>query len=169
MGYFFLRMKQSSVTAEILVGIILGPAILGKFAPAIHSYIFPDDAIQRSMLETIAWFGNFFLLMEAGLEINFSRVWQQRGDALKLSAVDLVLPIILCFGPIYLLPSHYLVDPSHRLMFALFVAAVMTISALPVAIRVMRDLNILKTDVGFLILSALTINDIAGWCFSPSF
>ena len=164
-GYFFLRMKQSSVTAEILVGIILGPAILGKFAPAIHSYIFPDDAIQRSMLETIAWFGNFFLLMEAGLEINFSRVWQQRGDALKLSAVDLILPIILCFGPIYLLPSHYLVDPSHRLMFALFVAAVMTISALPVAIRVMRDLNILKTDVGFLILSALTINDIAGWVF----
>ncbi|HNQ44238.1 MAG TPA: cation:proton antiporter, partial [Candidatus Cloacimonadota bacterium] len=60
-------------------------------------------------------------------------------------------------------PAHYLNDPSQRVLFALFIAAIMTISALPVAIRGMRDLNILKTDVGFLILSALTINDIVGW------
>jgi len=162
-GYFFMKMKQSSVTGDILVGIVLGPAILGKLFPALHASIFPADAIQRSMLETIAWFGNLFLLMEAGLEINFSRIWQQRGDAIKLSMMDLTLPIILSFFPIYFLPAHYLSDPSQRVLFALFIAAVMTISALPVAIRGMRDLNILKTDVGFLILSALTINDIAGW------
>lgn len=162
-GYFFGRLKQSSVTAELLVGIILGPAILGKLAPGVQAYLFPDDVVQRSMLEAIAWFGNFFLLMETGLEINFSRVWQQRKDAVKLSIVDLILPILLCFVPIYFLPSHYLADPSQRVLFALFIAAIMTISALPVAIRGLRDLNILKTDVGFLVLSALTINDIAGW------
>ncbi len=162
-GFLFEKMKQSSVTAELLVGIMLGPAILGKLAPEVHAYLFPDDIVQRSMLEAIAWFGNFFLLMETGLEINFSRVWQQRKDAVKLSTVDLILPILLCFVPIYFLPSHYLVDPSQRVLFGLFIAAIMTISALPVAIRGLRDLNILKTDVGFLILSALTINDIAGW------
>lgn len=162
-GYFFAKMKQSSVTSDILVGIVLGPAILGKLFPGVQAYLFPADEIQRSMLETIAWFGNLFLLMEAGLEINFSRVWQQRSDAVKLSMADLTLPIIISFLPIYFLPAHYLVDPSHRVLFALFIAVVMTISALPVAIRGMRDLNILKTDVGFLILSALTINDIIGW------
>lgn len=162
-GYIFEKLKQSSVTAELLVGIVLGPAILGKLAPGVQAYLFPDDVVQRSMLEALAWFGNFFLLMETGLEINFSRVWQQRGDAIKLSAVDLILPIILCFIPIYFLPERYLADPSQRVLFALFIAAIMTISALPVAIRGLRDLNILKTDVGFLILSALTINDIAGW------
>lgn len=162
-GYFFAKMKQSSVTSDILVGIMLGPAILGKLFPGVQAYLFPAEDIQRSMLETIAWFGNLFLLMEAGLEINFSRVWQQRSDAIKLSLADLTLPIIISFIPIYFLPSRYLIDPSHRGLFALFIAALMTISALPVAIRGMRDLNILKTDVGFLILSALTINDIVGW------
>jgi mannitol/fructose-specific phosphotransferase system IIA component (Ntr-type) len=39
----------------------------------------------------------------------------------------------------------------------------MTISAMPVAIRAMHELNILKTDMGFLIVSALSINDILGW------
>lgn len=162
-GYFFAKMKQSSVTSDILVGIILGPAILGKLFPGVQAYLFPAEDIQRSMLETIAWFGNLFLLMEAGLEINFSRVWQQRSDAIKLSLADLSLPILISFIPIYFLPSRYLIDPAHRVLFALFIAALMTISALPVAIRGMRDLNILKTDVGFLIISALTINDIAGW------
>jgi Kef-type K+ transport system membrane component KefB len=162
-GYIFEKLKQSSVTAELLVGIMLGPAILGKLAPGVQAYLFPDDVVQRSMLEALAWFGNFFLLMETGLEINFARVWQQRGDAVKLSFADLVLPILLCFLPIYFLPERYLTDPSQRVLFALFIAAIMTISALPVAIRGLRDLNILKTDVGFLILSALTINDIAGW------
>lgn len=162
-GYFFAKLKQSSVTSDILVGVMLGPAILGRLFPGVQAYLFPAEEIQRSMLETIAWFGNLFLLMEAGLEINFSRVWQQRSDAVKLSMSDLTLPIIISFIPLYFLPSHYLIDPSHRVLFALFIAAVMTISALPVAIRGMRDLNILKTDVGFLILSALTMNDIAGW------
>lgn len=164
-GLLFEKFKQSTVTAELLVGIILGPAILGKFAPDIHRMLFPDNFVQRSMLESFAWFGNFFLLLETGLEINFSRIWHQRGDAVKLSAADLVIPIILSFVPIYFLPSRYLLDPSQRVLFTLFIAAIMTISALPVAIRGMRDLNILKSDVGFLIISALTMNDIVGWVF----
>lgn len=164
-GFFFNKLKQSTVTAEVLVGLIFGPAILGKFAPQIHQTLFPNDFVQRSMLETIAWFGNFFLLLETGLEINFSRIWNQKGQAMKLSLADLIIPVVLSFIPVYFLPRSYLIDPSQRIVFALFIAAIMTISALPVALRGMRDLNILKSDVGFLIVSALTMNDIVGWVY----
>jgi Kef-type K+ transport system membrane component KefB len=164
-GYLFERMKQSSVTAELLVGILLGPTILGKVAPGIQASLFPNDQVQRSMLETIAWVGNFFLLMETGLEVNFSRIWRQKTQALKISTADLIIPILISFLPMYFLPERYLNAPDQRLLFALFMSAIMTISALPVAIRGLRDMNILKTDVGFLIISALTINDIVGWVF----
>lgn len=162
-GWVFEKFKQSSVTAELLVGIVFGPAILGKLAPEVQGYLFPNDVVQRSMLETIAWFGNFFLLMETGLEINLSRVWQQRGEAIKLSSADLAIPILVCFLPVFFLWTGFTETTNQQILFALFISAIMTISALPVAIRGMRDLNILKTDVGFLILSALTLNDIAGW------
>jgi len=105
------------------------------------------------------------LLMETGLEVNFSRIWRQKTQALKISFADLIIPVLISFLPMYFLPDRYLNAPGQRLLFALFMSTIMTISALPVAIRGLRDMNILKTDVGFLIISALTINDIVGWVF----
>jgi Kef-type K+ transport system membrane component KefB/mannitol/fructose-specific phosphotransferase system IIA component (Ntr-type) len=162
-GYFLEKINQPTITGDILVGLILGPAIFGRYLPEIQSAIFPDNEVQWAMLSTVAWFGNLFLLMETGLGINFSRVWNQRKKAIRLSLADLSIPLIISFIPFYFIPEHYLVDPSQRLIFALFIACIMTISALPVAIRGLRDLGILNTDVGFLIVSALTMNDVAGW------
>lgn len=162
-GLLFERFKQSTITGEVLVGLILGPALFGRYLPEYQAYLFPRDPLQISMLETIAWFGNFYLLMETGLDVNFSRIWKQRGQALTISLTDLIVPILIAFIPIYLIHDAYLVDPSRRIIFTLFASTIMTISALPVAIRVMYDLNILKSDTGFLIVSALTINDLIGW------
>jgi Kef-type K+ transport system membrane component KefB len=163
LGLGFQRFKQPTITADILIGIILGPTIFGRFFPAVHGYIFPQDIVQQTMLETIAWTGILFLLLETGLEVNFSNVWRQRSRAVKISLLDLVLPIIITGVPIFFLPAGVTGNPENRVLFTVFLATIMTISAMPVAIRAMHDLNILKTDMGFLIVSALSINDILGW------
>ncbi len=162
-GLVFERFKQSTITGEVLVGLLLGPVIFGRYLPHWQSFLFPKDHLQIVMLETIAWFGNFYLLMETGLDVNFGRIWKQKGQALTISLTDTIVPILLAFIPIYLIHDSFLVDPSKRTIFTLFLSTIMTISALPVAIRVMYDLNILKSDTGFLIVSALTINDLIGW------
>jgi Kef-type K+ transport system membrane component KefB/mannitol/fructose-specific phosphotransferase system IIA component (Ntr-type) len=163
LGELFRRWKQPALTAEILVGIVFGPTILGRFFPVIHQYIFPPDVIQKNMLETVAWVGILFFLLKTGLEIDFSSAWRQRGDALKISFADLTVPMAIAFVPCLFLPEKYMVDPSQRIIFALFVATIMTISALPVTARVLGDLNLYKTDIGFLIMSALSVNDLLGW------
>lgn len=162
-GILFERMKQPTITGEVLVGLILGPAIFGKYMSQYQSWLFPREIVQISMLETIAWLGSFYLLMEIGLGVNFDRIWKQRGTAVTIAMTDLIVPVLLVFLPIYFIPDAYLVDPSQRLIFTLFIATIMTISALPVAIKMMYELNILKSDTGFLIVSALTINDLIGW------
>lgn len=163
LGELFRRWKQPALTAELLVGIVLGPTILGRILPGFQMALFPPDAIQQSMLETVAWLGVLFLLLDTGLEIDFSIAWRQRGSALAIALTDIVVPMLVAFVPVLFLPGAFLADPSRRLLFGLFMATVMTISAMPVAARGLHDLNLLKTDLGFLTMSALAVNDVIGW------
>jgi len=162
-GEIFRRYGQPAMTAEILVGVFLGPTVLGRFAPGFFEALFPPDAIQQAMLETMAWLGVLFLLLETGLEIDFSIAWRQRGSAMVIALADIVLPMVVAFLAVVFLPARYLADPDKRIIFSLFMATVMTISAMPVSARVFKDLKLLKTDMGFLTMSALAVNDIIGW------
>ena len=161
LGELFRRWRQPPLAAEIIVGIVLGPTLFGRFAPGLYQSVFPADPLQMKMLETVAWLGIFFLLLEIGLETDFTSAWRQRGDALKIAVNDVAIPLVLGFAASMFLPARYF-DPSHRVLFALFMATAMSISAMPITARALHDLNISKTDLGFLIMSALSVNDIIG-------
>ena len=163
LGELFRRVKQPAITAEILVGVLLGPTILGRFLPHLHRFIFPEGLIQQNMLETVGWLGLLFFLLEAGLKMDFSSAWRHRGKALAIALTDIAVPMTLAFVSCLFVPAHYLVDPGRRLVFSLFMATAMTISAMPITIRALHDLDLLKTDLGFLIMSALSVNEIIGW------
>jgi len=163
LGEVLRRWNQPSITADILVGVVLGPTILGRLAPHVQQVLFPADPVQMKMLETVAWLGLFFFLLETGLELDFSSAWRQRGEAIVLSLCDIVIPMIVAFIPCVLLLGRFAGEGHSIVVFSLFVAAVMTISALPATARVLQDLRIYKTDIGFLIMCALSVNDIIGW------
>jgi Kef-type K+ transport system membrane component KefB/mannitol/fructose-specific phosphotransferase system IIA component (Ntr-type) len=163
LGEIFRRWGQPSITAEILVGVLLGPTILGRFFPALHGLIFPDDATQTNMLDTVAWMGILFFLLRTGLQTSLVAALRQKAPAAIISLSDLVLPMLIAFVPSLFLPSGYLGPEGSRVVFALFIATIMTISAMPVTARIIQDLGVYRTDLGLLIMSALTINDIAGW------
>ena len=163
MALLFKKIRQPTVTGDVLVGVILGPSILGRFWPSAFKSIFPADPLQVTMLDTVAWIGIFFLLLVTGLEVNLSSVWKHRGKATWIALSDIVVPILFSAMILVFLPSRYLVDSERRFLFVLFISTIMTISAMPVSIRVMQDLKLLRTDLGFLTISALSINDIAGW------
>jgi len=75
--------------------------------------------------------GGIFLLLEAGLEIDFSSAWRQKGEALTIALMDIIVPMVLGFACAWLLPDHYLISPDRKLMFTLFLATVLTVSAMP--------------------------------------
>jgi len=163
LGELFRRFRQPTITAEILVGVVLGPTILGRFFPDVHRLVFPNDATQQNMLDTLAWLGILFFLLKTGLETSLGAAVRQGKQAALLSLSDLTLPMVIAFIPAVFLPGQYLGEESSRIIFALFLATIMTISAMPVTARVLQDLSVYRTDLGLLTVSALTINDVTGW------
>ena len=162
-GELFRRLKQPALVGEILVGIIFGPTIFGRFLPGIESFLFPADPLQKNMLETVSWLGVFFLLLATGFDIEIAAVWKQRRSSLTIGVVGVLIPFLMGVGLALFLPARYMIDPERKLVFVLFMGTALAISAIPIIAKILHDLDILKSDIGLTIISAFTVNDILGW------
>lgn len=159
-GEVLRRWGHPPLVGEILVGVFLGPTVLGRLLPGLYAGLFPPDPIQQAMLETVAWFGVLFLLLETGLEVDVVAAWHKRGPALRIGIIGVVVPLLVGFGLSLLLPDSYLAAPERRISFALFLGTTMAISAMVIIARVLHDLDLIKTDLGLLTLCGYAVNDI---------
>jgi Kef-type K+ transport system membrane component KefB len=162
-GEILTRWSQPALVGEILIGVLLGPTILGRAAPELQAAIFPVDPVQEAMLETLSWFGVLFLLLETGLEIDVSAAWRQRGPALRIGIIGVLVPLALGFVLTLALPASYFPDPVHPYPFALFLGTTMAISAMVIIARVLHDLDLVKSDLGLVTLCGYAVNDLLAW------
>ena len=163
LGALCYRRGIPAVAGEILAGIVLGPTILGRLLPAFQETLFPREAIQVTMLDTVSWFGVLFLLLATGFEVNVSTVWKQGKAALSIGIVGVVIPIVIGCMAFPWLPKSCWGANSDHLTFTLFLATAASITALSIVGRLMYDMDIMKSDVGTVSLAACAVNDVFGW------
>lgn len=157
------------VMGELLVGVALGPTLLGTLLPGVYDTIFPftgNTNFARS-LDTIFSLSVILLLFVAGLELRFSLFLEHGVVALTTGIGSMVLPFVSGFALAWYFPAWFSVAAggSTHLLFALFLGVAMSISALPVIARILLDMQLLKTDVGTIIIASAVFNDIVGWLF----
>ena len=64
----------------------------------------------------------------------------------------------------YFFPEFFgIAEGQQRLIFALFMGTAMAITALPVIVRILMDLNIFKSRMGMLIVASAMVDDVVGW------
>jgi Kef-type K+ transport system membrane component KefB/nucleotide-binding universal stress UspA family protein len=163
LGEIATRFGQPSVVGEILAGILLGPSLLAGAIPFINELIIPQTEVQGYLLEVIALLGAMFLLLITGLETDIQLIKRHAKTAISVSFGGISVTFITGFFLGQHLPEFLLADSNERLVFSLFVATAMAISAIPVIAKVLMDMNLMRRDIGQTILAAGMSDDTIGW------
>lgn len=157
------RLGQATVIGELLAGIVLGPSLLGHFAPGVSAMLFPPEQTAYHLIEALSWIGIIMLLLYTGLETDLDVVREMGGHAVAVSLSGIVIPLLSGFALGWMVPAAYLAKPDGRLIFSLFMAVAMSISAVPVIAKILLDLDLMRRDLGLLILASGLLDDTIGW------
>lgn len=163
LGETFSSIGQPAVVGELLAGVLLGPSLLGFVAPGIYESLFVVSESQFHLLEIISWLGLIMLLLVTGLETDIDLVISKGKTAVFLSLGGILVPFTTGFALGWFLPSEFIVSADHRLVFSLFIATAMSISAIPVIAKILLELDVIRRDIGQLILAAGMVDDTIGW------
>jgi len=160
----FRKLNQPAVIGEIIAGILLGPTVLGMVQPEWFEALFPAQAAAGIVLTGFVQVAVVMLLFIAGLEVDLHIVVQQGRQALTTSMFGLIIPFSIGFTFPYFFPVFFgIADASGRIPFALFMGTAMAITALPVIVRILMDLNLFKSRMGLLVVASAMVDDLVGW------
>lgn len=156
------RLGQPRVVGEIVAGLLLGPSLFGRVAPETFTYVFQSTPPEA--LTILSQIGLIFLMFQIGLEFDFSHLEESRNrrSVLLVSAAGIALPFALG-----LLLGHFswsrLAPDIHRTGYVLFMATAMSITAIPVLGRIMMEMDLTRTRLGAVAISAAAFDDVTGW------
>ena len=153
---------QPRVVGEILAGLILGPSLFGHLFPSAFDYVFKSTPPEP--LSILSQIGLIFLMFQIGLDFDFSHLGTNRNRraVLLVSVSGIALPFSLG-----LLLGHFshgvLAADVHEAGYVLFMATAMSITAIPILGRIMMELDLTRTKLGAIAISAAAFDDVVGW------
>jgi Kef-type K+ transport system membrane component KefB len=158
------RLGLPKVVGELVAGILLGPTALGHLWPGFGAWLGTAPAgllpLRAFFLEICA----LFLLFSVGLETNLGNIRREKRTILLIGASGFLLPFLSGAASVLLWPQLWEYEGGNRpWLLPAFVGTALSISALPVIARILRDLGMLKSRLGAIILSTATLDDVVGW------
>ncbi|MGB1505902.1 MAG: cation:proton antiporter [Acidimicrobiales bacterium] len=162
-GEIMRRVNLPSVIGQLAAGVVLGPSIFGRVWPDGFHWFLPDDEMQSGALYAVSWLGVALLLITAGFETDLGLIRRLGRAAALVAGFSLFVPLVggLIVGE--LLPEEFVGAESERLVFALFVAAALSVSALAVIAKILSELGLMRRDFGQITVAAGMANDVVGW------
>lgn len=157
------KIHMPIVMGEILLGIILGPTVFGAINPDLSAFILPKAGATKIALEGITNLAVVMLLFVAGMGAQLQIMLKQGKAGVYTSFTSMLIPFVLGFCAVWFFPHFFTFSPDRRLVYALFFGIAMAVSALPVITRILMELDLFKTKVGMVIISAAIFDDLTGW------
>jgi Kef-type K+ transport system membrane component KefB len=161
-GWLMRRIGQPPVIGEIAAGILLGPSVLGAAWPEGAAAILPPAILPQ--LNVLAQVGVVLFVFLTGLELN-TKLLRGRGHlAVVVSHVSIAVPFVLGILLAAVAYAKFAPQGVGSLAFALFLGVSMSITALPVLVRILKDTGMFRTEVGVVALTCAVVDDVTAWC-----
>lgn len=138
-GDLSVRIGQPAVLGKLIVGIILGPAVLGWIG-------------NSSFIDELAEIGVLLLMFIAGLETDLEQLKKNWKSAFAVAIGGIILPFIggysaaIAFG----FGQNY----------ALFFGVIFCATSVSISVQVLKEMNKLNSREGTTILGAAVIDDV---------
>ena len=139
-GLLMARLRQPEIVGYILAGIILGPSGVGLVS-------------DREQVNALAELGVLMLLYFVGMELSlrsFRKLW-------RIGLISTVMQIGGSFLAMWALTTYL----GWPLKYAVFFAFVLALSSTAVAVKMLGDIDQLRTRVGRITIGVLIAQDLA--------
>lgn len=182
LGALARRVGQPAVVGEIVAGLLLGPSLLGWLAPDLFNALFRPhlegvdqplaDAVIAKIFTVISQIGLIFLLFLVGLEFEGKHVRANGRAAVLISIAGIVVPFGLGASLAPVIHPHLEAHPIAGAIslpgLTLFLGVALSITAIPVLGRIMMELQITRTRLGSITITAAAVDDAVGWILLAS-
>jgi Kef-type K+ transport system membrane component KefB len=153
---------QPPVIGEMIAGLALGPLVFGALAPAWQGWLFAPASLPA--LNGLSQIGLVLFMFIVGAELRLpGGVRQTLRAAGAVGGLAVLLPIGLALLITPMLYARYAPAGIAYWPFALFMAASLAITAMPVLARILKDRHVTHTPVGQLALTAAAMADVLAW------
>jgi Kef-type K+ transport system membrane component KefB len=156
------RLGQPGVVGEIIAGLLLGPSLFGHFFPGLSVALF--GATSATPITIISQIGVVLLMFQIGADFDFSllRLPRNRNGVVLMAVASTVVPWVLGFG-IGRLSAPALAPHTDSVIYSLFCGISLTIMAVPVLGRILREFDLTHTEIGVVAISVAALSDVTGW------
>jgi Kef-type K+ transport system membrane component KefB len=160
-GSLTRRLGQSRVIGEIIGGILLGPSLFGRFAPATAAALFPKGSLGS--LEILSNVGLVLFMFLIGLELDYEHLVRQRTTAVFASLMSIVLPFAMGALLAHPLRTRFAPHGIGSVPFVLFLGIAMSITAFPVLARILEERGLQSTALGTTAILCAAVDDVVAW------
>lgn len=138
-GHLSALLGQPAVLGKLLIGIVLGPAVLS---------IVKDS----NMFQEFSMIGVLLLMFLAGLETDTTQLKENLKPAVAVAVIGIIIPM----GAAYGVGAAFGFDMAHSLFLGVLFAA----TSVSITVQVLKELSVMKTKEATTILGAAVVDDV---------
>lgn len=132
------KLGYPAILGELIIGIVLGPAMLGLLETS-------------EMINVLAEVGIILLMVYIGMEINFRDLGKASWPGLLAAIGGFIVPFVLGY--------YTIIYFGGTQMAAIFVAIAVAVTSLATKSRILVDLKLLNTRIAYVLMAGALISD----------